>query len=281
MKILISHLVKDLSEINNKELELENKCIDNFRSMLASQSCLVDDLSQINKKTSLIELSEKFHNTCQLYNKDLNKFALLLRKGIYPYEDMDSWEKIKETTLKRKEAFYNDLNKEDISNEDYPHAQKVWEVFEIKDRGEYYDLFVHSDTTLLADMFENFRDKCIEIYGLDPSHFLSAPGLSWQGCLKKTGVKLELLNDNDMLMMFEKGIRGEMWNAVYRNATANNKYMQKYDENIESPFLQYLDGNNQYWWTMSEKFPVYGFKWIEKDDLLKFDENIKLMKKLW
>ena len=122
-------------------------------------------------------------------------------------------------------------------------------------------------------MFENFRDKCIKIYGLDPVHFLSAPRLSWQGCLKKTGVKLKLLNDNDMLTMFEKGIRGGMWNAVYRNAKANNKYMQNYDENIESPFLQYLDANNQYWWTMSEKFPVYGFKWIEKDDLLKFDEN--------
>ena len=98
--------------------------------MLASLSCLVDDLSEINKKISSIELSEKFHNTYKLCNKDLNKFALLLRKGVYPYEDMDSWEKFKETTLQPKDAFYNELNKEGISVEDYAHALKVWEVFE-------------------------------------------------------------------------------------------------------------------------------------------------------
>ena len=120
---------------------------------------------------------------------------------------------------------------------------------------------------------ENFRDKCIEIYELDPAHFLSAPGLSWNFCLKNTGVKLELLTDNDMLMMIEKGIRGGMCNAVYRYAEANNKYMQIYDENIESSFLQYLDTNNQYGWSMCEKLPAGRFKWIEKDDLLKFDEK--------
>ena len=87
-------------------------------------------------------------------------------------------------------------------------------------------LYVQSDTLRLADIFENFRDKCIEIYQLDPAHFLSAPGLAWQACLQKTGIKLELLTDNDMLMMTEKGIRGGMCNAVYRHAKANNKYMK-------------------------------------------------------
>ena len=123
-------------------------------------------------------------------------------------------------------------------------------------------------------MFEKFRDKCIEIYELDPAHFLSAPGLSWNFCLKNTGVKLELLTGNDMLMMIKKGIRGGMCNSVYRYAEANNKYMQIYDENIESSFLQYLDANNQCGWSMCEKLPVGRFKWIEKDDLLKFDENM-------
>ena len=113
------------------------------------------------KKISSIELSEKFHNTYQLCNKDLNKFALLLRKGVYPFEDMDSWEKFKETTLQPKDTFYNELNKEGISVEDYAHALKVWEVFEIKDRGEYHYLYIQSDTALLADVFDNFRNKCI------------------------------------------------------------------------------------------------------------------------
>ena len=109
---------------------------------------------------------------------DRNKFVLLLRKGVYPYEYMDSWEKFDETTLPPKEAFYSNLNLEDISDEDYAHAQKVWKVFEIKNLGDYHDLYVQSDTLLLADVFENFRDKCIEIYGLDPAHFLSALGLN-------------------------------------------------------------------------------------------------------
>ena len=131
--------------------------------------------------------------------------------------------------------------------------------------GEYHDLYVLSDTLLLEDVFENFRDKCIETYELDPAHFLSAPGLAWKACLKKTNVKLELLTDNDMLLMFEKGIRGGMCQATYRYAKANNKYMNNYDKNKESSYLEYLDANNLYGWAMSEKLPVRNFKWIEED----------------
>ena len=88
------------------------------------------------------------------------------------------------------------------------HAQKVWDVFEIRSLGEYHDLYVQTDTLLLADVFENFRNMCLEKYQLDPSHFLSAPGLAWQACLKKTGVNFELLTDVDMLLMIETGTRG-------------------------------------------------------------------------
>ena len=116
---------------------------------------------------------------------------------------------------------------------------------------------------MLADVFENFRDRCIDTYELDPAHFLSAPGLAWQACLKKTGVKLELLTDNNMLMMVEKGIRGGMCQAVYRYAKANNKYMKNCDKNIESSYLEFLDANNLYGWAMSQRLPVDGFKWIE------------------
>ena len=92
---------------------------------------------------------------------------------------MDSWERFYKTALPDKKAFYSESNLEDITNKNYEHAQKVWEVFEIKNLGEYNDLYVQRDTLLLADVFENFRDTCIEIYELDPAHFLSAPGLAW------------------------------------------------------------------------------------------------------
>ena len=166
------------------------------------------------KKILLIELSENFPNTYRFCNRDLNKFSLLLRKGVYPYEYMDSREKFNGTELPDKESFYSELNKEGITYEDHVHAQKVWDVFKIKNLGEYHDLYLKFDTLLLADVFENFRDKCLEIYQLNPAHFLSAPGLAWQACLKKSGVELELLTDNNMLMMYENGIRGGMCNAV-------------------------------------------------------------------
>ena len=139
--------------------------------------------------------------------------------------------------------------------------------------GEYHDLYVQSDTALLADVFENFRDKCIEIYELDPVHFLSAPGLAWQACLKKTQVELELLTDNDMLLMFEKGIRGGMCQVTYKYAKVNNKYKKSYDKNKESSYLEYVDANNLHGWAMSQKLPIGNFEWIKKDDISKFDEK--------
>ena len=109
---------------------------------------------------------------------------MLLRKGVYPYEDMDSWEKLNETELPPKKDFYSKINLEDISDEDYKHAQKVWDVFKIKNLGEYHDLFVQSDTLLLSDIFKNFRNMCLNIYELDPVDFVSAPGLVWQAKIR-------------------------------------------------------------------------------------------------
>ena len=112
---------------------------------------------------------------------------------------------------------------------------------------------------MLTDVFENFGNKCIEIYELDPMHFLSAPGLAWQACLKKTEVELEVLTDIDMLLIVEKGIRGRIFQAVHRYAKANNKYMKNYDGNNESSYLMYLDANNLFGWAMSQKLTVDGF----------------------
>ena len=184
---------------------------------------------------------------------------------------MYNWEKFNETSIPPKEVSYSQLNEEDICDENYAQVQKVWEVFKIKDIGENHDLYVQSDTLLLAGVFENFRDKCIEIYGPYPAHFLSAPGLAWQACLKKTGVKLELLTDIDMLLMVEKGTRGGICQAIHRYAKANNKYMKNYNKDIISSYLMYLDANNLYGWAMSQKLPVNGFKW--ENDLSRFNER--------
>ena len=182
-------------------------------------------------------------------------------------------EKNDELSLQPKEDFCIELNLEDISDEEYAHTQKVWNVFEIKNRGEYHDLYVNSDTLLLANVFESFRNKCLEIYELDPIYFVSAPGLAWQACLKKTEVKLELITDYDMILMIEKGIRGGISQATHRYAKANNKYMKNQDKNNESSYIEYLDANNLYGWAMSQKLPVNGFKWVKQKKLSKFNED--------
>ena len=177
---------------------------------------------------------------------------------------MDRWKRFKEESLPDKQSFYSELNNEHITDEDYVHAQNVWDTFKTKNLDGCHDLYVQSDTLLLADVSENFRDKSIETYELDPAHFLSAAGLAWQACLKKTEVELEVLTDNDMLIMFEEGIRGGMSQATYRYAKANNKYMKNHDKNKESTYLEYLDANNLYGWAMPEKLPVRNSKLIEK-----------------
>ena len=170
---------------------------------------------------------------------------------------MNSWERFDETSLPDIEAFYSSLNMENITDVDYRHAKRVFKnLHNNKNLVDYHDLYVQSDTLLLADVFKNFRNKCIEIYELDLAHFLSAPGLAWQACLKKTEVKLELLTENDMLLMVEKGIRGGICQAIHikHNKTkTNNKYMKNYDKNKESSYIQYLDANNLHGWGMSQK----------------------------
>ena len=126
-----------------------------------------------------------------------------------------------------KKAFNSELYMEDITDKDYAHAQKVFKKFGLKILGDHHDLYVQCDTLLLADVFKNFRNKCIEIYELDPAHFLSAPGLAWQACLKKTEIELKLLTDYDMLLMVEKRIRSRMCQVTHRYPKANNKYMKK------------------------------------------------------
>ena len=152
---------------------------------------------------------------------------------------MNEWNKFYETELPTKDKFYSSLNREHITDQDYQHEKAVWNTFEINNLGDYHDIYVQLDTLLLADIFENFRT-------IDPCYFVSTPGLAIEACLKMTGVKLELLTDINMILMFEKGIRGGISQAIYRYASANNKYMSNYNENIPSAFLTYLDANNLY-----------------------------------
>ena len=206
------------------------------------------ECKQSYKKNSNKGLTKRFANVYNFFDRDINKFILLLRKGVYPYEYMDSWERFDERLLPDKEAFYSGLNIEDIIDVDHKHAKRVFKKIDNKNIGDYDDLYVQSDTLLLTDAFESFRNMCLKIYGLDPVHFLSASGLAWEACLKKTGIRLELLNNIDMLVMVAKGIRGGICYAI-----SNNKYMKYLLIFIFIfSYTQYLDANNLYGWEMPQ-----------------------------
>ena len=185
----------------------------------------------------------------------------LLEKGLYPYEYINSWDRFNEAQLSPIDAFYANLNMSLISEEDYQHAQRVWKQFVIHNLGDYHDLYLRTDVVLLANVFKAFRDTCLRHYKLDPAHFYTSSGLAWKACLKHTGIKLELLTDPDLLLMFEQGIRGGITQVVHKYTSANNKYMgDKFDPKSESSYLQYLDTNNLYGWVISQPLPTGGFK---------------------
>ena len=262
----------DYIKTTAKPSSLERK---NEKLILECYNCKQRYRKKFNK-----ELIKRTASTYEFCNNDLNKFVLLLRKGVYPYEYMDTWERFSEISLPSKDDFYSNLNMENINDIDYRHANNVFKVFKLENLGDYHDLYVQSDTLLLADVFNNFRNMCIKEYELDPAHFLSLPGLAWQACLKKTNIELELLTDYDMLLMVEEGIRGGICHSIHRYAKANNKYMKNYNINEESSYIQYLDANNLYGWAMSKKLPVNGFKWLDSNKINKefiknYNENDK------
>ena len=228
-------------------INFEIRFIDSFKFLQTSLANLVSNLKK-----------EDFHNTKHV----MKNIDLLTRKGVYPYDYVTGLDKLLETRLPPKEAFYSRLNNEDISDEDYQHAVNVWNTFGCRTIGDYHNLYLKTDVLLLADVFENFRKNCLKYYYLDPAHYYTSPGLAWDACLKETGQQLELLHDYDMLMMIEKGIRGGMTHISKRYAEANNKYMKSYNFEKESSFIQYLDANNLYGWAMSQQLPTHGFKWM-------------------
>ena len=207
------------------------------------------------------------------------KLNLMARKGVYPYDYMDSFKKFN-SPLPKKEDFYSLLNEKNISDEDYQHVQNVWNKFNLKNMGDYHDLYLKSDILLLVDVFENFRKTCLEYYKLDPCHYFTSPGLSWDAMLKMTDIKLELITDIDMFQFIEKGMRGGISYIANRYGKANNKYMKDYNKDEPSKYIMYLDANNLYGWAMSQYLPTGGFRWmtqkqIDKTNLALYKEDSK------
>ena len=253
-------------QYTNKKGEEKNKTFnivfkDSLKFMLSSLGALVNNLPK-----------NGFKNISKYYTPE--EVELIKQKGFYPYEYMDVIEKFNDTKLPPREVFYSKLSGKRISEKDYKHACNVWNTFKMKTFKDYHKLYNETDVLLLADVFENFRNLCLKIYRLDPVYYYTAPGLAWDACLKMTNINLELLSDPNMLLMFEKGIRGGISIISNRYGEANNKYMgNRFNKNKLSKYLMYLDANNLYGSAMFKKLPIHSFKWLTSGEMEKLFNN--------
>lgn len=230
---------------------IELRFLDSLKFMSSSLDALAKNLNP-----------SQFTHMSKFYSGE--KLNLLIKKGIYPYDYMDSLEKYNVTSLPNRGDFYNKLIRTHISKQDYAHAGTVWNTFNMKNMKDYTLLYNQSDVLLLADIMENFRDLCMQTYKLDPAWFFTAPGLAWSAMLKTTGVQLELLTDYNMILMIGNGIRGGLSQCSNRHALANNRGMgEEYKPEKPTSYLTYLDANNLYGWAMSQPMPYAHFKWVD------------------
>ena len=253
---------KKTGEVRDKTFKI--RFIDSFKFLPSSLEAVVNNLPK-----------DAFNNLERYYTTE--EARLIKRKGVYPYEYMNTEKRFSETKLPPKKAFYSKLSGEGITKEDYKHALNVWDVFKMKTFLDYHELYNETDVLLLADVFENFRDNNLKIYGLDPAYYFTVPGLSMDACLKITGVKLELITDPNMLLMWERCIRGGISMISNRYGEANNKYMKGgFNKNKPSKYIIYLDANNLYGTAMCDKLPTHGFKWMSKGEMENLYENQEL-----
>ena len=249
-------------EYTNKKGETRNKYFkiifkDSYKFLLSGLEALVNNLPE-----------DSFKNLNKYFTP--KQVKLLKQKGFFPYDYMDNIEKLKHPKPPPQKAFYSKLTGKGINNNNYEHVLRVWKTWNMKTLKDYLELYNETDVLLLADVFENFRDLCLKNYGLDPVYYYTTPGLAWDACLKMTNINLELLSDVDMLLMFEKGIRGGISIISNRYGKANNKYMKDFNKSEPSKYLMYVDANNLYGSAMSEKLPIHSFKWMTNNEI----ENI-------
>lgn len=258
---IIKNRNTDDDETNHDRIYLKVRFKDSYRffpGSLASQA--------LNLTSTQYKNTEKF--LLEEYSPEV--VEMVKRKGIFPYEYIDSFDRYNEDRLPSKDKFC------DISDENYQYALDVYNKADCKNIGDYNDLYLKTDVLILADIFENFRSICIkpESYGLDPVHYYTLPGFSWDAMLKYTGEELELLSDLKMINFFNKGIRGGLSQCSFRYAKANNKYLTTHDRDGEQSYLQYLDVNNLYGWAMTHPLPINDFIWLTSEEIVELQPRI-------
>ncbi|CAB4006103.1 Gastrula zinc finger, partial [Paramuricea clavata] len=267
--------MQGLGKLKNKEINCIPNNTEKYISFSIDKLDFIDSLQFMNASLERLvsNLSKNGADMFPILQRyvESEKVLLLLRKGVYPYDYMDSVKKFDKETLPPQECFYSILNDEHVPDADYDHATRVFEAFNCQSMGDYHDLYLKSDVLLLADVFENFRNVCLKAYNLDPCHFYTSPGLAWQACLKMTEVELELLTDPDMYLFIEEGLRGGISMISNRFSKANNPYVPDYDPHQDSSYVMYLDANNLYGWAITQSLPTGEFDWLNEEEIPNLD----------
>lgn len=253
---------------HSKAVSAIAKTIEEYVSFSSDRLRFVDSYAFLSASIEKLSnnLSKDQFKHLEMEFKDNEHIDLLKRKGIYPYDYMKNNNVYNESKLPTIEHFYNKLNDEKISENDYKHALNVFTKFNCQSIGDYHDLYLKCDVLLLADIFETFRNNSLTNYKLDPCYYLTSPGLAWDACLRLSECKLELIKDPDMFMMIESGIRGGISIITKRHSKANNKYLPEFDKNKESKYIMYFDANNLYGWAMSCLLPYDNFKFDKEPE---------------
>lgn len=256
-----SHLIfSRLGFKTDSKIEAIPETMEKYKSFTVGKLQFIDSLSFLGcslEKMVDTMAKDDFHCLKQRFPEHYEELA---KKGVYPYDWMDSTDKF-EQGYPVYESFYSKLDDKNIKEKDYERGKKIYDMMGCGNMGDYHDLYLTTDVLLLADVFEKFRTMCFNYYKLDPCHYITAPALAWDALLSFTGVTLQLISDVDMYIMLESSKRGGITQSILRYAQANNQYMSNFDDSQSKKFITYIDANNLYGWAMTQCMPVNGFKW--------------------
>ena len=265
-------IFKELNNFNNIDIQVIPKSSKKYMSIIINKNIVFLDSVQFCK-ASLDTLAGKLedkdfkHLMSELQS---DKLKLLRNKNSFPYEWVDSYEKFNYHELPPKEVFYSSIDdgkrgKDNghVSDEQYSYIKNVWNTFNFRTFRDFHNHYLKKDVFLLADVFEKFISTCLKNYNLDPCHYFSSPGLSWDAMLKMTKVELEKISDADIHLFIEKGMRGGISYVSKRYIKANNENCPDYDKEKPEIYINYLDMNNLYGGAMSQYLPYGGFKWVK------------------
>lgn len=264
-------LIKELHKISEKKIYIIPRNTEKYLAIEFDGFIFIDSFQFLGESLEKLAfyLKEKdpslFIHLAQRF-KSKRRLDLLMQKGVFCYDYIDSLSRFKEKQLPPVGKFYNVLIEKNITEVQYEHAKCVWQTFNCSNLGDYHDIYLKTDVLLLTDVFENFRKSCMDDYSLDPAHYLSAPQLTWDALLLSSKIKLELISDPDQFNFIEKGIRGGVSQISQRYSKANNTYLSDYDSSKPSVHILYLDANALYSYAMCQYLPYKDFRWLEQKE---------------